>query len=82
MREEWGTERGHSAWVQRVADKKAEETNVGNLFLCQEWQRSRKSQGAEASLHIVAASDPHHTAQQAGEKKAKGILTADQSQLR
>lgn len=82
MREAWVKERGHWAWVQRVADKKAEKTNAGNLFLCQEWQRSRKSQGAEASLPTVAASDLHHTAQQAGEKQARGILTADQSQLR
>lgn len=80
--EAWLMERGHSAWVQRVADKNAEKTNVGNLFLCEEGQRNRKSQGVEASLHIVATSDLYHTAEQAGEKKAKGVLTADQSQMR
>lgn len=82
MREAWVMERGPSAWVQRVADKNVEKTHLGNLFLGEEWQRNRKSQGVEGSLHIVATSDLHHAAQQAGEKKAKGTLTADQSQLR
>ena len=82
VREAWLMERGPSARVQRVANKNAEKTNLGNLLLGEEWQRNRKSQGAEGSLHVVATSDLYHTAQQAGEKKAKGILTADQSQLR
>lgn len=82
VREAWVMERGPSAWVQRMADKNVEKTNLGNLFLGEERQRNRKSQEAEGSLHIVATSDLYHTAQQASEKKAKGILTADQSQLR
>lgn len=39
VREAWVMERGPSAWVQRVADKNVEKSNLGNLFLGEEWQR-------------------------------------------